>query len=715
MFSLATPGRLSAAGLRVSLRFLLRAALVALLCVPASAWAQLADGQPKFLGAVGRGTTTPLPDADFGTYWNQVTPENAGKWATTENPRDAMRWAGLDYWYAYAQDRGLPFKQHTFVWGMQQPSWINALPPAEQRAEVEEWIRLYFQRYPETDFVDVLNEPITIPAGYRNALGGAGATGWDWVIWTFEKARQYRDQYAPDTQLLLNEHSILKNAGKMNRYLEIVDLLIARGLIDGIGLQGHFLEGTPVSTVQAHLDEVASRGLPIYISEFDLTFSSDQAQLAKYQELFPVLWEHPAVAGVTLWGYKQGEIWRTNAYLVRADGSERPALTWLRDYLAASTTAQAPYGGTPAPLPGRLEAEAFDEGGPGVAYQDADAQNQGASSLRAGEGVDVFTATSASGGNGVGWIADGEWLEFTVDVARAGDYALSARVATPQSGRDFRVEAGGASVAVPVPVTGGWTAWQTVEAGTIALAAGRQVVRLALADGPFNLDWVAFEATGTSVVVRARGTTGTERMELRVGGVAVQAWTVGTAFANYAATTPGAIGVADVSVAFTNDDGIGDGTGRDLRVDRVTVGGQVAESEAPSTYSTGTWTSGSGCAAGFKAQEWLHCGGAFFYGGAPAAAGEASADGVPGRAPLGVYPNPADGAATVAFALADADEVRVGVYDVLGRRVAALANGSFSAGRHAMPLDTAALPPGVYVVRIETTRGARVHRLTVAR
>ena len=51
-----------------------------------------------------------------------------------------------------------------------------------------------------------------------------------------------------------------------------------------------------------------------------------------------MFWEHPAVQGVTLWGFRPG-LWRDNqrAYLVRKDGSERPALMWLRGYVRGVT------------------------------------------------------------------------------------------------------------------------------------------------------------------------------------------------------------------------------------------------------------------------------------------------------------------------------------------------------------------------------------------
>ena len=46
-------------------------------------------------------------------------------------------------------------------------------------------------------------------------------------------------------------------------------------------------------------------GLPIHITELDIPGNDDPVQLANYQRIFPVFWEHPAVAGITLWGYHQ--------------------------------------------------------------------------------------------------------------------------------------------------------------------------------------------------------------------------------------------------------------------------------------------------------------------------------------------------------------------------------------------------------------------------
>jgi autotransporter-associated beta strand protein len=49
-----------------------------------------------------------------------------------------------------------------------------------------------------------------------------------------------------------------------------------------------------------------------------------------------MFWTNPSVRGITFWGYKQGAIWRTDGYLLRTDGSERPAMTWMKNYIAAN-------------------------------------------------------------------------------------------------------------------------------------------------------------------------------------------------------------------------------------------------------------------------------------------------------------------------------------------------------------------------------------------
>ena len=298
--------------------------LVFLLFTTPAGQAQLAAGQGKFLGNI---LSTSRTDETFATYWNQVTPEDNGKLGYVESTRGPMKWSVLDAMYAYALKHGFPFKEHTFVWGRQQPEWINTLSAGDQRMEVRSWIREFGIRYPRTQFIDVVNEPLHQQPYYKNALGGDGSTGWDWVIWAYETAREY----CPHAKLLINEY-FEPGRNDVEHFVELVTLLKDRHLVDGIGVQLHAFEHVSDAVIRSILDRLATIGLPIYISELDINLADDAAQLNRFKTLFPILWQHPAVNGVTLWGYKEHHIWQQNAYLLRADGTERPALTWLKAY-----------------------------------------------------------------------------------------------------------------------------------------------------------------------------------------------------------------------------------------------------------------------------------------------------------------------------------------------------------------------------------------------
>ncbi|HTY36344.1 MAG TPA: endo-1,4-beta-xylanase [Bacteroidota bacterium] len=298
----------------------------------------LSSDKDRFLGA---GTSSP-PWRNFYQYWNQVTPGNDGKWGSVSYTQGQYNWTNLDAIYNYAVYLGLIYKHHNLVWGNQQPGWISGLDTASQRAAVEDWIKRVGQRYPKMDFVDVVNEPIHAPPPYAAALGGSGSTGWDWVITSFQLARTY---CAPGVKLLLNEYNLLGSASTTATYLTIINLLKNRGLIDGIGVQGHYFEfrshiGTggyvySLTDIRNNLSQLTATGLPVYITEFDVDEPVDSNQVAEYKTYFPILWSNPGVKGITFWGYIQNDVWSSypNTYLLYSDGRERPAMQWLRTFL----------------------------------------------------------------------------------------------------------------------------------------------------------------------------------------------------------------------------------------------------------------------------------------------------------------------------------------------------------------------------------------------
>lgn len=363
----------------------------------------IATGQPKFLGGVYSASQLP----NFTAYWNQVVAENAGKWGAVEATRDVMNWTELDAAYKLAKDNGFPFRMHVLIWGNQQPAWIENLSPAEQLEEIEEWFAAVAERYPDIAFLEVVNEPTNDPpvkqnatdqgsGNYIEALGGKGATGWDWVINSFKLARKH----FPNTPLMLNDYSVENTMANAQRYKGIIDLLQQENLIDAIGIQGHAFStrGTTAATLKTILDLYATTNLPVYITELDIDGITDAIQLAEYQRIFPVMWEHPAVKGITLWGYRPGH-WRTTqgAYLAHANGAERSALKWLREYVQSNTNVNIPVV-TPAQAFEVSEAATNNTVAGTLKATDADANTtfQGWR-ITGGSGASVFAINAATG------------------------------------------------------------------------------------------------------------------------------------------------------------------------------------------------------------------------------------------------------------------------------------------------------------------------------
>ena len=114
-----------------------------------------------------------------------------------------------------------------------------------------------------------------------------------------------------------------------------------------------------------------------------------------------------------------------------------------------------------------------------------------------------------------------------------------------------------------------------------------------------------------------------------------------------------------------------------------------------------------GSGAGWAVSGWEEAASA----GGPAP-GEAPLSGVAG---VGASPNPFVAATTIRFVLEAPAEVRLAVYDVLGREVAVLVDGALDAGPHASVFDGRGLPPGTYVYRLTAGRAVETGPMTLVR
>jgi endo-1,4-beta-xylanase len=275
-----------------------------------------------------------LDDADAERYrsevrrlFTQVTFEGEHKWPNWENPKRRVM---ADRMMTWCRENGLAVYGHTLVWGGWKflPERLKALEnkPEELRTEVRRHITEQATALAGQVIAwDVVNEPYT-QGDLLRILGRGEAAEW------------YRlaQAAAPGTQLALNDYEILdtRAASPTHRdYLETLlrDLLAAKAPVMRLGFQGHMYPSfTPPEELWRLLDRFAAYGLPISITEHDINTSDEQLQADYARDFLLAVMAHPAVDGITLWGFWDGSHWKGNALLYRKDWSLKPAgKAWL--------------------------------------------------------------------------------------------------------------------------------------------------------------------------------------------------------------------------------------------------------------------------------------------------------------------------------------------------------------------------------------------------
>lgn len=185
------------------------------------------------------------------------------------------------------------------------------------------------------------------------------------------------------------------------------------------------------------------------------------------------------------------------------------------DTVAKGSMEQSHYGEVPATIPGIIEAEHYDVGGPGVAFLDLTTAGEGHNGDKAcerGDNVFITTAGPEDDGCVVAWTQSGEWLEYSVNVVETGTYAIAFRVAHGFAGEKGaergtfklkQVVGGDAFVDLTenlaVPFTDDWQEYQVLEIDNVQLSSGPTVLRLFFTSNggagvytPGNIDSMTF-------------------------------------------------------------------------------------------------------------------------------------------------------------------------------------------------------------------------------
>ena len=161
---------------------------------------------------------------------------------------------------------------------------------------------------------------------------------------------------------------------------------------------------------------------------------------------------------------------------------------------------QQPFGGKAWAIPGKIEMENFDDPGYGAgndSYSEKDsddhgAESNGGKSYREGTGVDIYKKAT---GYVVGYNQSGEWLEYTVEVAEAGDYTMYAAVASANATSSFKLSVDGdditEEISVPQATAGedNYDDYNKVKEN-VTLTAGKHILRFTVTGDWMDIDYI---------------------------------------------------------------------------------------------------------------------------------------------------------------------------------------------------------------------------------
>jgi uncharacterized repeat protein (TIGR03803 family) len=262
----------------------------------------------------------------------------------------------------------------------------------------------------------------------------------------------------------------------------------AAGTVPNVGTQTLAVAFTPTDTADYNN---ASASVSLTVNAQPVTFT-----------ISPVSFTYNGSAqGPTITPSVAGATYSTSGTVsATAAGSYSVTATATGNYTGTSgsiawtitnSSREGPYSGSPAAIPGTVQAENYDTGGQSIAYNVTSINGTG-DGYRS-DGVDLETTTDTGGGLNLGWTSGGQWFKYTVNVATAATYTVSFRVAAPTAvtGAFHLADSSGTDLSgsVNLPATGGWQAWTTVTA-SVTLPAGQQVLTLNQDKGGWNINYM---------------------------------------------------------------------------------------------------------------------------------------------------------------------------------------------------------------------------------
>ncbi|CAK7330169.1 unnamed protein product [Dovyalis caffra] len=235
----------------------------------------------------------------FASRFKFTTFTNEMKWYSTEKVKGQENYTVADAMLSFAKKNGIAVRGHNILWDnpKMQPQWVKNLSPSELRIAATKRMDSVVRRYSGQLIAwDVMNENLHF-SFYEDKLGKNASSEY--------YLRAY--QLEPKTTMFLNEYNTIEyskdiRASAVNYVKKIKEILSypgMKGMLTGIGVQGHFGPGQPnLVYMRSALDILGSTGLPIWLTEVDVQKGPNQARY--FESILREGYSHPAVKGIII-------------------------------------------------------------------------------------------------------------------------------------------------------------------------------------------------------------------------------------------------------------------------------------------------------------------------------------------------------------------------------------------------------------------------------
>jgi len=261
---------------------------------------------------LGETSFTSLTNREF----NMITAVNEMKWDATEPNQNSFSYGRGDQIVNWARNNGKQVRGHALLWHNQMPGWAKNLSGSALRnAAINHVTKVATYYKGKIHSWDVVNEAFADDGRGSRRDSSLQRTGNDWIEAAFRAARNAD----PNAKLCYNDYNTDGINAKSTGVYNMVKDFKARGVpIDCVGFQSHL--GTSLqSDYQANLQRFSDLGVEVQITELDIQQGGNQANM--YAAVTKACLAVSRCKGITVWGVRDTDSWRTGANPLLFDGS----------------------------------------------------------------------------------------------------------------------------------------------------------------------------------------------------------------------------------------------------------------------------------------------------------------------------------------------------------------------------------------------------------